>query len=319
MAMIFISYSRKDRATLDMLIPQIGNIYGTASYWYDVSIQGGDDWWQAIESEIEACQVFLFLLSDTSVNSEYCIGELDKALQHRKQVLQVILPSLTTEYPTCLPEQYQSQLKKEQYVDLRSAYNEAAQAYCDLSKLWGALNGLISRRRLSLNTTERWLLHNQFQILDILEEKHSSYHDSHFKNAMEILSSGYEWYYDDIAQHIYTQILPYQRGLEVVNILDMFRTLRHCYEGLEDKPDIDEMYIQFMGFSGNEETDALAFTRFMMESMEQFADLMPETGLNSHVPALSIYRRMLRAWNMSKSKYHLTREDIMRVAHAWHE
>lgn len=316
MARIFISYSRTDRNTVDFLVPQVRNIYGDGSYWYDTAIQGGDDWWKTIESEIHDCQVFLFLMSDRAVQSEYCIAELKKALQHRKQVLQVLLPHLTVDYQSCLPDELHDQLKVDQYVDLRKEYDEERQAYNDLSRLWGALNNLTSNRRLPLTTTERWLLHNQFEILKQLNPDHPDYHENYFENAIEILAQGYEWYYDDFAHHIYTRIFPYSNALEVVNILDMFRALKYSYEELNDPSGIDQSAIEFSGFGGNDETVEMQFTRFMMESMDSFADLKPEYGLNSHVPMLDSYRRMLKVWNVSQDKYNLKREDIIRIATA---
>jgi uncharacterized protein len=314
LAKIFISYSRTDRETVDFLVPRIRNVYGDDSYWYDTGIQGGNDWWKTIESEIQVCQVFLFLMSDNSVRSQYCIDELRKALQHRKSVLQVLLPTLHVEYEQCLPQDLHIQLKVDQYVDLRKQYDKERQVYNDLSRLWGALNNLISNNRLPLTTTERWLLHNQFEILKQISPDHPDYRDDYFQNAIEILSHGYEWYYDDIAQHIYTRIFPYSNASEIVDILSMFLSLQLAYQQLDDTSGIDSILIEFAGFSGNDETSEMQFTRFMMESMGQFEEVRPKHGMNSHCPMLDIYRDMLKAWNESADKHDLSKEDIIRIA-----
>lgn len=316
MAKIFISYSRTDRNIVDFLVPQIRNIYGDGSYWYDTAIQGGVDWWNSIQSEIHACQVFLFLMSDKAVQSDYCIAELRKALLHRKQVLQVLLPSLKVDYQSSLPEDLYTQLKVDQYVDLRNEYDEDRQAFKDLSRLLGALNNLIFSIRLPLSTTERWLLHNQFEILQQLNPDHPDYSENFFKKAMEVLSQGYEWYYDDFAQYIYTRVFPYSSALEIVHILDMFHALKSSFDKLADKSGIEQSAIEFSGFGGNDETAVMQFTRFMMESMGRFTELKPEHGLNSHVPMLDAYRKMLKVWNMSRDKYNLSKEDIIKIANA---
>ena len=51
----------------------------------------------------------------------------------------------------------------------------------------------------------------------------------------------------------------------------------------------------------------------MMGKMKDFEDMKPEHGLNSHIPMLDIYRKMLKAWNASADKYKLTRDDIIRI------
>ena len=312
MATIFISYSHTHRESLNILAPQLQNVYGDGSYWYDTAIPGGEDWRDTIRVEIESCQVFLFLMSNQSVVSPYCLDELRSALQHRKEVLQVLLPTLTIKYEDALPADLHAQLKGEQYVDLRKEFDAAQGYFRDLSRLWGALNGLVSRRRLPLTTTERWLLHNQFEILQQLNSDHPDYHKNYFQNAREILAQGYEWYYDDIAQHIYTRIFPYSNALEIIHILNMFRDLKFSWEELGETEDIDRV-LEFAGFSGNHETSELVFTRFMMNSMGEFEELMPTNKFNSHVPMLPRYRRMLNVWRVCPSKYHLTKEDIARI------
>ena len=187
MATIFISYSHSDRDLVDILAPQIRNVFGEGSCWYDTSIQGGADWWKQIQTEIHACQVFLYLISDKSVNSIYCIDELTFALKHHKPVLQVLLPTLEVEDMATLPEDVQSQLRSDQYVDLRDQLDNSKSYFRDLSRLWGALNGLVHMRRLALSTTERWLLHNQYEILQAVAPEHPEYGNGAFKRAREIL------------------------------------------------------------------------------------------------------------------------------------
>jgi uncharacterized protein YfbU (UPF0304 family) len=79
---------------------------------------------------------------------------------------------------------------------------------------------------------------------------------------------------------------------------------------------VDKSDIEFIGFSGNDETTEMQFTRFMMESMEGFEDMKPEHGLNSHIPMLDTYRKMLKSWNISAKKHKLSKEDIIRIAEA---
>lgn len=319
MATIFISYSTVDWEFRDVLVPQIRNAYGDKSYWYDKEgLRGGDEWWRIIQNEIRLCQIFLFLMSESSLNSVHCIDELRLARQHGKQIIQVLLPTLKSKYPDCLPEDLREDLSNKQYVNLHDEYITEHKYFKDLSQLWGALNKWTSNSRAVLTTTERWILHNQFVLLQQItqENPHPDYDEDFFKNATEIVSKGYEWYYSDISQYIYTTTFPYSKGQEIANILDMFRFLQLGYENLDDKKLVDKRSIEFVGFDGNNETTEMQFARFMMNDMGTYDYLMPEGGINSHYPTLAMYRRMLEAWNNSVDTYNLSKDDLIRIGKA---
>jgi len=335
MARIFISYSRKDERYLKLLIPQLENVYGSGSCWYDSGLSGGDEWWQSILSQIESCHVFVFLMSDHSIDSKPCQNEIKKALQHTKPVLQVLLPSLTVAYEHSLPSDLHEQLSKLQYVHLGHQFDETLGIYRDLSRLWGALNSLLTYSRRPLSTTDRLVLYNQIEILEKLhdlQKRVAHLHDAdkindsneedddqkNYRTSKEILRRGYERYYGDIADHIYEQVFPYASATEVVDILDMLSSLKYASERLEDKEGMPATEIAFHGFAGNQETAEMQFARFMMEDMEGFEELRPKKleQYNSHFPMLPIYRRMLLVWNACSDKNNLSEQDIQRIAEA---
>ena len=99
MADIFISYSRADRQFIDQLVPLIRRVHGNDSVWYDDDIHGGADWWQMILDEIGQCQLFVYLISNESLESPYCQAELREALRLNKTVLPVIVRRLRPAYP----------------------------------------------------------------------------------------------------------------------------------------------------------------------------------------------------------------------------
>jgi hypothetical protein len=67
MALIFISYSRSDRVILDELYPHLAEVYGSESLWFDDAIPGGREWWEMILGEIQNCELFIYLISDSEV------------------------------------------------------------------------------------------------------------------------------------------------------------------------------------------------------------------------------------------------------------
>ncbi|MFC1961176.1 pentapeptide repeat-containing protein [Chloroflexota bacterium] len=89
MTKIFISYSRVDKPFVEELIPLLQTVYGNDSVWYDKDIRGGTQWWPEILSQIALCDIFLYLLSNESVSSEYCNKEYQEAKRLNKFIIPV--------------------------------------------------------------------------------------------------------------------------------------------------------------------------------------------------------------------------------------
>jgi uncharacterized protein len=164
---------------------------------------------------------------------------------------------------------------------------------------------------MKLTHFERWMLSNQFMILAKL---YPEMKDSYEKMA-EIVENGYEQHYDWISQYIYKgdDITTMEQSEEVRDILSMFEQLKYSYDDLNDKSDVDSFHIQFQGFSGNTETKHLAYTRFLIERENSFADLHRGDNFNSHAPMLDRYRKMVQQWKKSSNQYQLTKDDLIRI------
>lgn len=93
MARLFISYSRVDRPFTEQLVRQLRRAYDHV--WFDESIHGGYEWWQEILDQIAACDIFVYLLSNDSVDSAYCQAELAEARRLHKQILPVVIRART--------------------------------------------------------------------------------------------------------------------------------------------------------------------------------------------------------------------------------
>ena len=140
MARIFISYSRSDRLFLDTFLPLIRKVYGNNSLWYDDDIHGGADWWGIILSEIGDCDLFVYLISNESLESPYCQAELREALRLNKQILPVIVRRLKPPYPGNAPDDLEPVLKKTQYVDLTDMRDTTG-----IANLYAAINRLLEQ------------------------------------------------------------------------------------------------------------------------------------------------------------------------------
>ena len=99
---------------------------------------------------------------------------------------------------------------------------------------------------------------------------------------------------------------------EVVDVLDMWDFVESSYERLEAKEKAQlEKDVEFFGkdpkfrgFDGNNETEHLGVARFMIEQMDRFQRFKDRKDLNSHMPSIDTYRRMLDVFQPMRSMLH---------------
>jgi hypothetical protein len=145
MARIFISYNRADRQFVDDLAPLLRRVYGHDSLWYDDDIHGGADWWHMILSEIAACELFVYLISNDSLASPYCQAEMREGLRLRKQILPVIVRP-KTDYPGVMADDLKQILQDTQYVDMAQGVKDTNA----LTFLYASANRLLAKHHLNL-------------------------------------------------------------------------------------------------------------------------------------------------------------------------
>lgn len=85
----FVSYSRSVKDELEKLIDLLRA--AGHSVWWDSDIPAIADWWSTILTQIEACEIFIFVISEKSVLSPYCLAELDYALGRNRPILPLII------------------------------------------------------------------------------------------------------------------------------------------------------------------------------------------------------------------------------------
>lgn len=89
----------------------------------------------------------------------------------------------------------------------------------------------------------------------------------------------------------------------VVDVLDMWTFVERGYDKLsmEDRAKVAQeadpfgKSVKFLGFDGNNEATHMGITRFLIEQMKRF-EQFKDHDLNSHMPTLRTYRRMLDAF-----------------------
>ncbi len=89
MARIFISYSRIDKKFVKALVDRLRRMYDPGDIWYDDGLHGGDLWWEEILDQIAKADIFIYVLSNESVQSDYCQAEFTEARRLQKAIITV--------------------------------------------------------------------------------------------------------------------------------------------------------------------------------------------------------------------------------------
>lgn len=86
---IFISYSRKDRPAVETLAADLTTLGNDVTF--DQDLRGGQEWWPQILDYIRKCDLFIFALSQTALDSLPCQHEYGYAHALNKRILPVLI------------------------------------------------------------------------------------------------------------------------------------------------------------------------------------------------------------------------------------
>ena len=111
MANTFISYSRENESIAVSLAKDIEDLGHTV--WFDDELSGGQLWWQKILESIRNCDIFIFVLSNDSLNSTACNLEYEYANALGKTIIPVLVGEGVS--PNLLPPA----LSRIQFIDYR--------------------------------------------------------------------------------------------------------------------------------------------------------------------------------------------------------
>jgi hypothetical protein len=131
MTQIFVSYSRVDTPVTKQIVDRLRRVYGLPNVWYDDELYGGQSWWKTILEQIRVCDVFVYLLSNESVTSQYCLAEFAEAIRLQKPIVTVQIRDKTRLSP---------ELDKVQHVDMKRGLNDD-----NLARLIRSINELAAR------------------------------------------------------------------------------------------------------------------------------------------------------------------------------
>ena len=86
---IFISYSHADTKQIYPILKRIAK--EDYRFWYDDTMEIGEDFREELRSKIERCSAFMLFISKASMRSKYCGMEIITAFKHNKKIYPVYL------------------------------------------------------------------------------------------------------------------------------------------------------------------------------------------------------------------------------------
>jgi hypothetical protein len=84
---LFVSYSRVDKSNCDEIV----ELLRAHNVWVDEQLYGGQNWWETIEEKLAWCEGFIYLLSNESLASFYCVEEYNLAVRLGKEIIPIII------------------------------------------------------------------------------------------------------------------------------------------------------------------------------------------------------------------------------------
>ena len=90
---IFISYSHNDTAKVREVLKRIDK--EKFRFWYDDTMEVGEDFRIELRTRIEKCSAFLLFVSESSMESKYCGMEIIIAYKNNKRIIPIYLDDST--------------------------------------------------------------------------------------------------------------------------------------------------------------------------------------------------------------------------------
>jgi formylglycine-generating enzyme required for sulfatase activity len=91
MARIFISYSHRNMQFKDQFVNWFKANHPDHIIRDDTHLKGGQDWWPKVLQEVATCDVFVYLVSNKSLKSNYCRQEFAQAVNQGKRILPILI------------------------------------------------------------------------------------------------------------------------------------------------------------------------------------------------------------------------------------
>lgn len=165
---------------------------------------------------------------------------------------------------------------------------------------------------MEISQRDRLMLINQYKILANLDKDDAD----HYKELISILENGYTIFYSQLDVWVSNE-MPEEEGRFVLDVLDLYRAIEDIKRATKDDRLLRHSYSFFHGFDGNNETAHMGFCRFLIERQGKFQEqkqyLLKNDNLNSHMPMIDKYSRMLEEARNLPDKWRMSVDEALRV------
>ena len=120
---LFISYSRQNKQIVSRICSSI--LERGITTWIDwASIPPSEKWLASIKEAIDQCQIFIFVVSQESINSRICIDEeLARALESNKKIIPVVIQDFGASFAQEIDQGIVRELRSRNFIYLRETDN----------------------------------------------------------------------------------------------------------------------------------------------------------------------------------------------------
>lgn len=90
---IFVSYSHKDNKVVEQIVDILRETSGM-EVWFDHKLRGGDNYFSVIANQIIKNKHFVFVVSNNSIESDWCLRELEFAASEKRHIIAIWLDNI---------------------------------------------------------------------------------------------------------------------------------------------------------------------------------------------------------------------------------
>jgi uncharacterized protein YfbU (UPF0304 family) len=164
-----------------------------------------------------------------------------------------------------------------------------------------------------LTLKDRLVLSNQYRILELLDAESSA----DYAGCRAVVTGGQETHYVTLLED-FANALNLRVAREVMDILAKFSRLRLSYDHLGGQTSLPDKGMDFAGFHPDFEAEMLSYAQFYLAKLGRHRWLKKADGrgLESAVPMLDVYRRMLSTWQGIGDSKVLSEAEIGEIVNA---